>query len=94
MDHPRVENLAGLVYYFYCYKILLLHLMGLKLISKFFLVVRQVIPVMHVVGFGVCQTLEMQQEAVWEIKNQNQAVSGESQKLVQIDLGRQNCFIL
>lgn len=29
MDHPRVENLAGLVDDFYCYKILLLYLMGL-----------------------------------------------------------------
>lgn len=60
MDHPRVESLAGLVDYSYCYKILLLHLMGLKLISKFFLAVKQVFPVLHVVGFGVCQTLEVQ----------------------------------
>lgn len=50
MDHPRVENLAGLVDDFCCYKILLLHLMGLKLISKFFSAAKQVFPVLHVVG--------------------------------------------
>lgn len=50
MDHLRVENLAGLVDDFYCYKILSLHLMGLKLISKFFLAVKQVLPVLHVVA--------------------------------------------
>lgn len=46
MDHPTVENLAGLVSYFYRYKIPLLYLMGLKLISKFFSVVEQVFPVL------------------------------------------------
>lgn len=51
-----------------CYKILLLHLMGLKLISKFFFSGEAGFSCLACCGFGVCQTLQVQQEAVWEIK--------------------------
>lgn len=73
MDHPRVESLAGLVSYLYRYKNQLLCLMGLKLISKFFSVVEQVFPVLHVVGFAVWQTRRCSNELSGKI---NQARSG------------------
>lgn len=42
-------------------------LMGLNLISKFFSVVKQVLPVLRVVAFAIAGT-EVQQEAVLKIK--------------------------
>lgn len=41
--------------------------MGLNLISKFFSVVKQVLPVLHVAAFAIAGT-EVQQEAVLKIK--------------------------
>lgn len=75
MDHPRVENLAGLVDDFYCYKILLLHLMGLKLISKFFFSGEAGFSCLACWGFGVCQTLELQQEAANQKSGPERGVS-------------------
>lgn len=76
MDHPRVENLAGLVDDFYCFKILLLRLMGLKLISKFLLAVKQVFPVLHVVGLEFVRHWKCSKKLSRKLKIKNQAMSG------------------